>query len=118
MKVFIERVIFDNNLQVCAESGLLGFIPWHSCGAVQRSFLKLELITYLTGSLGNYYNCDGLSHDDDDVVEGICCHENRQQVDTGNERVNSESAQNEPVSTTAGWNSLIFLTINFRKYGG
>jgi len=42
MKVFIERVIFDNDLQVCAESGLLGFIPWHSCGAVQRSFLKLE----------------------------------------------------------------------------
>ena len=80
--------------------------------------MKLELITDLTGSLGNYYNCDGLSHDDDDVVEGICCHENRQQVDTGNERVNRESAQNEPVSTTAGWNSLILLTINFRQDGG
>jgi len=42
MKEFITRVIFHNNLQVCEESGLLGFIPWHSCGAVERSFVKLE----------------------------------------------------------------------------
>jgi hypothetical protein len=41
MKVFIERVAVANNLQVCHESGLNGFVPYHSCGAADRSFDKL-----------------------------------------------------------------------------
>merc|ERR1719198_2098409 len=31
MKVFIERVIFDQGLQTCEQAGLEGFAPWHSC---------------------------------------------------------------------------------------
>lgn len=41
MEEFIRRVIFDQALQLCSESGLLGFTPWHSCGAADRSFDRL-----------------------------------------------------------------------------
>ena len=40
MKVFIERAVLDQGLQICENAGLEGFTPWHSCEATS-SYDKL-----------------------------------------------------------------------------
>ena len=89
------------------------FINFHN--RTHTPFAQRVFITGFPVSLGDYHHCDGCYHHDDDNVEVIFCQENWQHVGSGNDEVKHKKDKPEPVSTVAGWPSLIFLTINIGK---
>ena len=88
------------------------FINYHN--RYHTSLPPLISLAGIPGSLRDNHHCDGCSHHHYDDVEGIYCDECQQQVGTGDYEIKRENAQPEPVFTTAGWVSLIFLTVDLR----